>query len=81
MNVCVGFVVLPLKLHFKLKIHVETFLCLLVGGGSAGCHTLYHLAKRGVKTILLERCQLTAGTTWHTSGLLWRLRPSDVDIQ
>ena len=53
----------------------------IIGGGSAGCHTLYHLAKRGVKGVLLERAQLTAGTTWHTAGLVWRLRPNDVDIQ
>ncbi|EDV36974.1 uncharacterized protein Dana_GF13226 [Drosophila ananassae] len=53
----------------------------VIGGGSAGCHTLYHLARRGVKAVLLERAQLTAGTTWHTAGLLWRLRPNDVDIQ
>lgn len=53
----------------------------VIGGGSAGCHTLYHLAKRGVKGVLLERSKLTAGTTWHTAGLVWRLRPNDVDIQ
>uniref|UniRef100_A0A0K8UZQ0 Sarcosine dehydrogenase, mitochondrial n=2 Tax=Bactrocera latifrons TaxID=174628 RepID=A0A0K8UZQ0_BACLA len=53
----------------------------IIGGGSAGCHTLYHLAKRGVKAVLLERAKLTAGTTWHTAGLIWRLRPNDVDIQ
>ncbi|BFG04875.1 sarcosine dehydrogenase mitochondrial [Drosophila madeirensis] len=53
----------------------------VIGGGSAGCHTLYHLARRGVRAVLLERAQLTAGTTWHTAGLLWRLRPNDVDIQ
>ncbi|XP_023307143.2 sarcosine dehydrogenase, mitochondrial [Lucilia cuprina] len=53
----------------------------IIGGGSAGCHTLYHLAKRGVKAVLLERAKLTAGTTWHTAGLVWRLRPNDVDIQ
>ena len=48
----------------------------IIGGGSAGCHTLYHLAKRGVKAVLLERAKLTAGTTWHTAGLVWRLRPN-----
>ncbi|XP_013113750.2 sarcosine dehydrogenase, mitochondrial [Stomoxys calcitrans] len=53
----------------------------VIGGGSAGCHTLYHLAKRGIKAVLLERAKLTAGTTWHTAGLVWRLRPNDVDIQ
>ncbi|XP_055839450.1 sarcosine dehydrogenase, mitochondrial [Episyrphus balteatus] len=54
---------------------------IIIGGGSAGCHTLYHLAKRGVKAVLLERAKLTAGTTWHTAGLVWRLRPNDVDTQ
>ena len=103
----------------------------MVGGGSLGCQTLYHLAKQGVtNTVLLEKAQLhskiskihiseklfsknswrdlwvfgkiscsffslqyfanfrilwkaklTAGTTWHTAGLVWRLRPSDVEIQ
>lgn len=53
----------------------------VIGGGSAGCHTLYHLAKRGVKAVLLERSKLTAGTTWHTAGLVWRLRPNDVDVE
>lgn len=52
-----------------------------VGGGSAGCNTLYQLTKRNVNAVLLERAQLTAGTTWHTAGLVWRLRPNDVEIQ
>jgi sarcosine dehydrogenase len=49
------------------------------GGGSQGCHTLYQLTKRGVKAVLLERAKLTSGTTWHTAGCIWRLRPNDVD--
>jgi len=49
------------------------------GGGSQGCHTLYQLTKRGVKAVLLERAMLTSGTTWHTAGCVWRLRPNDVD--
>lgn len=53
----------------------------IIGGGSAGCHSLYFLAKRGINAVLLERAKLTAGTTWHTAGLIWRLRPNDVDIQ
>ncbi|XP_031636149.1 sarcosine dehydrogenase, mitochondrial-like, partial [Contarinia nasturtii] len=53
----------------------------IIGGGSLGCYTLYHLAKRGVKTLLLERSKVTSGTTWHTNGLMWRIRPNDVDIQ
>ncbi|CAG9805929.1 unnamed protein product [Chironomus riparius] len=53
----------------------------IIGGGAAGCSTLYQLTKRGVNAILLERGQLTCGTTWHTAGLVWRLRPNDVEIQ
>nr|CAG4641459.1 EOG090X014D [Eurycercus lamellatus] len=54
----------------------------ILGGGSIGCNTLYHLAKLGLKNVvLLERNRLTSGTTWHTAGLVWRLRPSDVDVR
>lgn len=53
----------------------------IIGGGSQGCNTLYQLSKRGCKAVLLERNKLTAGTTWHTAGLVWRLRPNDVEIQ
>ena len=41
----------------------------VIGGGSLGCQTLYHLAKLGVSgALLLERERLTSGTTWHTAG-------------
>ncbi|OQS05254.1 sarcosine dehydrogenase, mitochondrial isoform X1 [Thraustotheca clavata] len=53
----------------------------VIGGGSIGASTLYHLADMGVNAVLLEKDQMTAGTTWHSAGLLWRLRPSDIDIQ
>lgn len=43
----------------------------VVGGGIIGCSTAYHLAKMGVKNVvLLERDQLTSGTTWHAAGLM-----------
>jgi len=43
----------------------------IIGGGVIGCSTAYHLAKLGWKDIvLLERSQLTAGTTWHAAGLI-----------
>ena len=46
----------------------------VIGGGVAGCSTAYHLAKFGWKdTILLERDQLTSGTTWHAAGLVGQL--------
>ncbi|XP_029735141.2 sarcosine dehydrogenase, mitochondrial [Aedes albopictus] len=53
----------------------------IIGGGSAGCNTLYQLTKRGIRAVLLEKAKLTAGTTWHTAGLVWRLRPNDVEIK
>jgi len=49
----------------------------VIGGGVVGCSTVYHLAKFGWKdTILLERDQLTSGTTWHAAGLVSQLGPS-----
>jgi len=47
----------------------------IIGGGIAGCSVAYHLAKLGWKDIvLLERKQLTSGTTWHAAGLIAQLR-------
>ena len=49
----------------------------VIGGGVAGCSVAYHLAKYGWKdTILLERDQLTSGTTWHAAGLVSQLGPT-----
>ena len=49
----------------------------IIGGGVTGCSVAYHLAKFGWKdTILLERDQLTSGTTWHAAGLVSQLGPS-----
>mgnify|MGYP000456271312 CR=1 FL=1 len=49
----------------------------VIGGGVAGCSAAYHLAKLGWKdTILLERDQLTSGTTWHAAGLVGQLGAS-----
>ncbi|KAJ8919613.1 hypothetical protein NQ315_002235 [Exocentrus adspersus] len=51
----------------------------VIGGGVIGCSTFYHLCKRGIKAILLERHKVTSGTTWHTGALVWSLRGNDVD--
>ncbi|MDC1496400.1 FAD-dependent oxidoreductase [Pelagibacteraceae bacterium] len=49
----------------------------VIGGGVTGCSVAYHLAKFGWKdTVLLERDQLTSGTTWHAAGLVSQLGPS-----
>ncbi|MDT8344449.1 MAG: FAD-dependent oxidoreductase [Thermohalobaculum sp.] len=43
----------------------------VVGGGAVGCSIAYHLAKAGwTDTVLLERDELTSGSTWHAAGLL-----------
>ncbi|MEX0303564.1 MAG: NAD(P)/FAD-dependent oxidoreductase, partial [Leisingera sp.] len=47
----------------------------IIGGGVHGCSVAYHLAKQGwTDVVLLERKQLTCGTTWHAAGLVGRLR-------
>ncbi|PWJ14429.1 GcvT family protein [Jannaschia seohaensis] len=48
----------------------------VIGGGVAGCSVAYHLAERGWDVVLLERKQLTCGTTWHAAGLIGQLRPN-----
>ncbi len=49
----------------------------IVGGGIVGCSIAYHLTKRGVTdVVLLERNELTSGTTWHAAGLVAQLRAS-----
>ena len=49
----------------------------IIGGGVIGCSVAYHLAKLGWKdVVLLERKQLTSGTTWHAAGLIGQLRAS-----
>jgi 4-methylaminobutanoate oxidase (formaldehyde-forming) len=43
----------------------------IIGGGVIGCSVAYHLTKLGwTDVVLLERSQLTAGTTWHAAGLV-----------
>src|SRR6476659_4897005 len=41
----------------------------IIGGGAVGCSALYHLAKLGwTDCLLLERDELTSGSTWHAAG-------------
>ena len=41
----------------------------VIGGGVVGCSVLYHLTKAGWHdVVLVERDQLTAGSTWHAAG-------------
>jgi dimethylglycine dehydrogenase len=51
-----------------MKTHARV---VVIGGGAVGVSTLYHLAKKGWSdVVLLERTELTAGSTWHAAGLL-----------
>ena len=51
-----------MKSHYRVVV---------IGGGAVGVSTLYHLAKKGWSDVaLLERTELTAGSTWHAAGLL-----------
>lgn len=43
----------------------------VIGGGVVGCSCLYHLAKSGITdALLIERDELTSGSTWHAAGNL-----------
>jgi 4-methylaminobutanoate oxidase (formaldehyde-forming) len=56
------------KTKNKLPSHAQV---VIIGGGVIGCSVAYHLTKLGWRDILLlERKQLTAGTTWHAAGLV-----------
>jgi dimethylglycine dehydrogenase len=49
----------------------STARAVVIGGGVVGVSTLYHLAKMGWSdAVLLERKELTSGSTWHAAGLL-----------
>jgi 4-methylaminobutanoate oxidase (formaldehyde-forming) len=51
--------------------------CVIVGGGVGGTSLAYHLAKLGWEdVVLLERSQLTSGSTFHSAGLVGQLRGS-----
>src|ERR1700674_2942311 len=51
-----------------MKTHARVAV---IGGGAVGVSTLYHLARKGWSdVVLIERSELTAGSTWHAAGLL-----------
>ena len=58
----------------QLPSHAQV---VIIGGGIHGCSVAYHLAKEGwTDVVLLERKQLTSGTTWHAAGLVGQLQGS-----
>jgi dimethylglycine dehydrogenase len=51
-----------------MKTHARA---VVIGGGVVGVSTLYHLARKGwADSVLIERKELTSGSTWHAAGLL-----------
>ena len=49
----------------------------IIGGGVAGCSVAYHLTKRGwTDVVVLERGQLSSGTTWHSAGDVPLMKPT-----
>ena len=49
----------------------------IIGGGGVGCSIAYHLAKLGwTDVVLIEKGQLSSGTTWHAAGLVGQFRSS-----
>ena len=57
-----------------LKLPAQTQV-VIIGGGVIGCSVAYHLTKLGwTDVVLLERKELTCGTTWHAAGLVGQLR-------
>jgi heterotetrameric sarcosine oxidase gamma subunit len=53
----------------------------IIGGGIIGVSALYHLAKRGVAAVLIERKKLASGTTWHAAGIVGQLRESSAQTE
>ena len=55
-----------------MKSHARV---VVIGGGVVGCSVLYHLTKFGwTDVVLVERSELTSGSTWHAAGLVGQLR-------
>ncbi|MGB4527734.1 NAD(P)/FAD-dependent oxidoreductase, partial [Planktomarina temperata] len=53
----------------------------VIGGGIAGCSTLYHLTQEGWSdVVLVERDELTSGTTWHSAAQVTNFGMSQVMI-
>ncbi len=60
------------------KQHPSQAQIVIIGGGIIGCSIAYHLTKLGRKdVVVLERDQLTSGTTWHAAGLITTLRHTE----
>src|SRR3989337_1553719 len=58
----------------QMRTHAQA---VVIGGGLIGCSILYHLAKAGwTESVLLERDELTSGSTWHAAAGIHGLHDS-----
>ena len=56
------------------QLDTDTASVVVIGGGIVGCSILYHLAKAGwTDAVLVERNELTSGSSWHAAGSLFTL--------
>jgi len=64
------------------ELKITTARVVVIGGGVVGCSILYHLAKAGWRdVVLLERDELTSGSSWHAAGSLYSLTsPSNASV-
>ena len=64
------------------ELETTTARVVVIGGGVVGCSILYHLAKAGWRdVVLLERDELTSGSSWHAAGSLYSLTsPSNASV-
>ncbi len=61
-----------------MKTHTQV---VVIGGGIAGCSTLYHLTLEGITDcVLIERDELTSGTTWHSAAQVTNFGPNQTMI-
>src|SRR6476619_1278771 len=71
---CSFFILNLLSGAYGMKTHVQA---VIIGGGVAGCSIAYHLTLLGWRDIvLLEKGELTGGSTFHAAGLVGQLRSS-----
>lgn len=61
-----------------MKTHAQV---VVIGGGIAGCSTLYHLTLEGITDcVMLERDELTSGTTWHSAAQVTNFGPNQTMV-
>uniref|UniRef100_A0A663N1F9 Dimethylglycine dehydrogenase n=1 Tax=Athene cunicularia TaxID=194338 RepID=A0A663N1F9_ATHCN len=60
----------------EMKLSIDRADTVIIGGGCVGVSLAYHLSRAGLKdVVLLEKSELTAGSTWHAAGLTTYFHP------